>query len=528
MILIWLIIIPLFAAVVSWISARRSIFWSRWICLIGLLADILLVLFLWIEHSPQLSYSGWIAAIDFEWVPQWGIRFQLSMDGLSLLMVVLTVFLGMTAVVCSWTEIQERVGFFHFNLMACLAGIIGVFLATDLILFYFFWEVMLVPMYLLIGIWGHENRIYAAIKFFIFTQASGLFMLIAILGLYFVHRQMTGTYTFNYFELMGTSPAAWTAFALMLGFFVAFAVKLPAVPFHTWLADAHTEAPTAGSVILAGLLLKTGGYGLIRFVLPLFPEAAKVWAPVAMTVGIIGILYGATLAFAQTDLKRLVAYTSISHLGFVLLGVFAGNDLALSGAIMQMIAHGVSTGALFILVGMLQERIGTRDLNRMGGLWATVPRMSGVTLIFALASLGLPGLGNFIGEFLVLIGTYRAEPLMAVPAAIGLVLSAVYSLRIMARAFYGATRSDFSISDLSMREAGLMATMVLAIVWLGMFPQTVLNAADSAVKAVQNRTRVEAITAGGPQTATLRPRLQETLLRQGRSRGPAPNNGIVR
>src|SRR5208337_3244544 len=243
---------------------------------------------------------------------------------------------------------------------------------------------MLVPMYLLIGIWGHENRIYAAIKFFIFTQAGGLFMLIAILGFYFVHGQMTESYTFNYFELLGTSLTKSTAFLLMLGFFIAFAVKLPAVPFHTWLADAHTEAPTAGSVILAGLLLKTGGYGLIRFILPLFPEASKMLAPIAMTAGVVGIIYGALLAFSQTDLKRLVAYTSISHLGFVLLGVFAGNDLAILGAIVQMIAHGISTGALFILVGMLQERIGTRDMNQMGGLWATVPRMSGMALVFVL------------------------------------------------------------------------------------------------------------------------------------------------
>lgn len=527
MILIWLIIIPLLAGVASWMSAHRSVLLSRWICLTGLFADILLVLFLWIEHSPQLSSSAWIATTSFEWVPQWGIGFQLSMDGLSLLMVALTVFLGIAAVVCSWTEIQEGAGFFHFNLMSCLAGIIGVFLATDLILFYVFWEAMLVPMYLLIGIWGHENRIYAAIKFFIFTQAGGLFMLIAILGLYFVHGQTTGVYTFNYFELLGTPLIGWTAFVLMLGFFIAFAVKLPAVPLHTWLADAHTEAPTAGSVILAGLLLKTGGYGLIRFILPLFPETSNTWAPIAMTAGIIGILYGASLAFAQTDLKRLVAYTSISHLGFVLLGVFAGNDLALFGAIMQMIAHGISTGALFILVGMLQERLGTRDLGKMGGLWTTMPRMSGVTLIFALASLGIPGLGNFIGEFLVFVGTYQANVWMAVPAAIGLVLSAAYSLRIMARVFYGATSSDLSIPDLSMRETGLMATMVLVIVWLGMFPQTVLNAAAPTVKAIQNRTRVETVTSARPQATTPTSGLQETL-RMGLSSGLARHDGIDR
>ncbi len=502
MILILLIIVPLLAGVASWMAASRGTLWSRWICLIGLLTDALIILVLWLECSPQLSSSSWILTVDHEWVPQWGMGLQFSMDGLSLLMVTLTVFMGITAVICSWTEIQENVGFFHFNLMSCLAGIIGVFLATDLILFYVFWEVMLIPMYLLIGIWGHENRIYAAIKFFIFTQAGGLFMLIAILGLYFVHGQMTESYTFNYFELLGTSLTKSTAFLLMLGFFIAFAVKLPAVPFHTWLADAHTEAPTAGSVILAGLLLKTGGYGLIRFILPLFPEASKMLAPIAMTAGVIGIIYGALLAFAQTDLKRLVAYTSISHLGFVLLGVFAGNDLAILGAIVQMIAHGISTGALFILVGMLQERIGTRDMNQMGGLWATVPRMSGMALVFVLASLGLPGLANFIGEFLVLVGTYEANPWMTVAAASGLILSVVYSLRIMARVFYGPKKSGQSIRDLSIRETGLMAAMVLATFWLGIFPQTMIDVANTTVKAIQNKTGIQATVSIVHQAAT--------------------------
>jgi NADH-quinone oxidoreductase subunit M len=289
------------------------------------------------------------------------------MDGLSLLLVLLTVLLGLMAVVASWSEIRERVGFFHFNLLWVLAGIVGVFLALDLFLFYVFWEMMLVPMYFLIGIWGHESRIYAAIKFFIFTQASSLLMLLAIVTLFFLHHQQFGVYTFDYIALLGTPLGPGMAMWLMLGFFVAFAVKLPVVPFHTWLPDAHTEAPTAGSVILAGLLLKTGAYGLLRFVVPLFPEAARAFAPAAMVLGVIGILYGAVLAFAQTDLKRLVAYTSISHLGFVVLGIFAWNEWALQGAVMQMICHGLSTGALFILVGALQERLQTRDMGRMGG-----------------------------------------------------------------------------------------------------------------------------------------------------------------
>ena len=320
MTLIWLIIIPLIAGIVSWVSARKNPVWARWISLSALFAQMLIIISLWIGHAIELD-SGhntvWIASVDWSWVPQLGIGFRLAMDGLSLLMVALTSLLGIAAVICSWTEIKDGVGFFHFNLMSCLAGIVGVFLAMDLVLFYFFWEVMLVPMYFLIGIWGHENRVYASIKFFIFTQAGGLLMLIAILGLYFLHGSSTGVYTFNYFDLLGTPLSSWSSMFLMLGFFAAFAVKLPVVPFHTWLPDAHTEAPTAGSVILAGLLLKTGAYGLIRFILPLFPAAAHTLAPVAMMLGVIGIIYGALLAFAQTDLKRLVAYSSVSHLGFV-------------------------------------------------------------------------------------------------------------------------------------------------------------------------------------------------------------------
>jgi NADH-quinone oxidoreductase subunit M len=347
--------------------------------------------------------------INYEWIPQYGISFHLALDGLSLLLIVLTVFLGLLSVLVSWNQITERIGFFHFNLLWILAGITGVFLALDLFLFYFFWEVMLIPMYFIIAIWGYENRIYAAFKFFIYTQASGLLMLIAILALYFTHGAETGNYTFDYNQLLGTSLSSPASMWIMLGFLIAFAVKLPLVPFHNWLPDAHTEAPTAGSVILAGLLLKTGAYGILRFVLPLFPQASIDFAPYGMMLGTIGILYGAKLAFAQRDFKRLVAYSSVSHMGFVMLGVYAFNQLALQGVVMQMLAHGISTGALFIIVGAIQKRIHTRDLEEMGGFWELAPRMGGITLLFTMASLGLPGLGNFIAEFLILSGTFQAS-----------------------------------------------------------------------------------------------------------------------
>jgi len=488
MILIWLIAILMIGGLLAWLFSLRNHLLARWTALIALIIDFVLVLNIWIQGN-SIGFNEWIENVKIPWIESFGISFHLAMDGLSLLMVLLTVFLGILSVLTSWKEITERVGFFHFNLMWILAGIVGVFLAMDLFLFYFFWEVMLIPMYFLIGIWGHENRIYAAIKFFIFTQASGLLMLLAILGLYFVHHSQTGVYTYDYFDLLGTAIAPGIAKWLMFGFLIAFIVKLPAVPVHNWLPDAHTEAPTAGSVILAGLLLKTGAYGLLRFVLPLFPQAAIDFAPWGMFLGVLGILYGAKLAFAQTDLKRLVAYTSVSHMGFVMLGVFAFNELALQGVVVQMIAHGLSTGALFILVGQLYERIHTRDLNRMGGLWEKVPRMGGVGMFFALASLGLPGLANFVAEFLILLGTYQANIVAAIFASLGLVAATVYSLRIVQRVFHGNQVEEWTLPDLNIRESLIMGSMIVILVWIGLYPQNVIDTAKPTINKVQQKIK---------------------------------------
>jgi len=395
MILVLLILNLLLGGGLAWLAGRWSASAARWTALVVTLFELLFVGLLWLRLEPAEG-SPWLAGIVADWIPNFSVKLILLMDGVSLLLITLTAVLGVLAVLVSWREIQENVGFYYFNLLCVLAGVIGVFTALDLFLFYVCWELMLIPMFLLIANWGHAHRKAAAIKFFLFTQLSGLLMLVAILGLALTHFQATGAITFDYRALLGTAPGSlW----LMLGFFVAFAVKLPAFPLHTWLPDAHTEAPTAGSLLLAGLLLKTGAYGLIRFILPLFPEAAAAFAPIAMTLGVIGILYGAVLAFAQTDFKRMVAYTSVSHLGFVLLAVFAMNLLALQGAVVQMLAHGFSTGALFVLAGALQERLHTRDLRRMGGLWTLMPRMGAVALFFAMAALGLPGLGNFVAEF---------------------------------------------------------------------------------------------------------------------------------
>jgi NADH-quinone oxidoreductase subunit M len=518
MILAWLIIVPMAAGLLAWPMGRRHPGWSRWISLVALAINLILALILLVRQADLLTITPggpWLAEINPAWIPQLGISFHLAVDGLSLVLVLLTAFLGMTAVGSAWTEIKERVGFFYFNLMWVLAGITGVFLSLDLFLFYFFWEMMLVPMYFVIALWGHENRIYAAIKFFLFTQISGLLMLLAIIGLYFVHGQNTGVYTFDYGQLLGTSMSEVTAMWLMLGFLAAFLVKLPAVPLHTWLPDAHTEAPTPGSVILAGLLLKTGAYGLLRFVVPLFPGAAFDFAPAAMFLAILGILYGALLAFSQTDLKRLVAYTSVSHMGFVLLGVFVWNELALQGVVLQILCHGISTGALFILVGAIQKRMHTRDMREMGGLWATMPRLAAVAMLFALASLGLPGLGNFVGEILILFGTYRDSVPAAILATLGLISATIYALWMIQVTFHGANQEGRRLPDLSGREATVMGAMVVAILWLGLYPQPVFKTTAPALHHLeQTGTRKQVVA---------RPPAEAIVLSETGNHPPAPS-----
>jgi NADH-quinone oxidoreductase subunit M len=482
-----LIVLPISGGILSWILNN----WSRLLALIAsmvfLAVDILLLLSV-VPHMagfPAPSNNAFFfMEVRASWIPQLGISFHLAMDGLSFLLCALTLFLGLVALGASWREISENVGFFYFNSMLVVAGILGVFLSVDLFLFFFFWELMLVPMYFIISIWGHENRGPASMQFFIFTQASGLLMLFSILGLFFIHWKAYGNYTFDFRELthLPITPRASTL--LMLGFSIAFAVKLPAVPLHTWLPDAHTEAPTSGSVILAGLLLKTGAYGFLRFIWALFPGPALRVSPIAMAIGASGILYGAVLTFAQDDFKRLVAYSSISHMGFILLGIFAGNTQALLGAVLLMISHGISSGALFVISGFIQQRLHSRDLKAMGGLIAVAPRISGCGIIFTLAAIGVPGMGNFAGELLILMGTARVSLILTVVASLGIVLSAVYGLRLIQRAFFGPKKVGSKFQDLSVRESALMIFMLIAIFWLGLFPRPVLDTARDSLKAV--------------------------------------------
>jgi len=493
MIVIWLITVLFVGGLLAWLSGAIHKHLPRLIAVAALIVDVALLLTLLPDLNTGAASAQWLVLEKWQWIPRFGIHLQFGIDGLSLLMLFLTLFLGVIACGSAWSEIDERSGFFYFNLLWTLASIIGVFTALDLFLFFFFWEVMLIPMYLIIAIWGHENRAYAAMKFFLFTQISGLLLLVAIICLAWFHSVQMGWFSFDYFELQAVILDGNLEMLVMLGFFIAFATKLPVFPLHSWLPDAHSQAPTAGSVLLAGVLLKTGAYGLIRFAVPLFPEAALTFAPVAMTIAVIGILYCAKLAFAQNDIKRLIAYTSVSHMGFVLLGIYAWNLLGLQGAVMTMLAHGLSAAALFMLAGGLQHRLHTRDMEQMGGLWAQLPKMSAMALFFSIAALGMPGLGNFIGEFLVLLGAFQENRLLTVLAALGLVLASVYSLWVIQKVFHGTGHSasqgaggiaSGKVSDLSMGELLCYSAMVIGLVWMGMYPQSFLDLSQPALDAL--------------------------------------------
>ncbi|MCM2359658.1 MAG: NADH-quinone oxidoreductase subunit M [Geobacteraceae bacterium] len=419
--------------------------------------------------------AGFLLWEDLPWIEGFGIRYTVGMDGISLLMVILTAFITVIALAVSWRGIRERVALHYLLILVMESGIMGVFLSLDLILFYLFWEVMLVPMFLLIGIWGHGRRIYSAVKFFLYTMFGSLLMLLAIIGVYLVHGSETGSYTFALPALVNTRIAPDLAGWLFAAFLLAFAIKVPLFPLHTWLPDAHTDAPTAGSVLLAGLLLKTGAYGIIRFGYPLFPQAAASFAPLLTVLAVVGIIYGSWVAYAQTDMKRLVAYSSVGHMGFVALGIAAWTPVSLSGSVLQMVNHGVTTGALFALVGMLDERAETREIAAFGGLWGKIPLFSAFFLLFSMASAGLPGLNNFAGEFIILAGSFRVSPLAVVLAFIGIILPLVYTVRLVQQLLFVTERQPLALADISLREGGVLAVLALAAIYLGVHPAPVLD-----------------------------------------------------
>ena len=436
---------------------------------------------------------GFQLGSSLEWIPQWGIGYETGIDGVSLWMVMLTTFLMPLAVLASWT-VEKQVRPYFVFLLALETGMLGVFCALDMFLFYLFWEATLVPMYFLIGMWGYGRRIYAAMKFFLFTLVGSLLMLAAILFLYF----QAGEPTFDYRTLLGTPLSLDVQRLLFLGFFASFAVKVPLVPLHTWLPDAHTEAPTAGSVLLAGVLLKMGAYGLIRFGIPLFPDAARELVPLLIGLSLAGIVYGAIVAAVQRDLKRLIAYSSVAHLGFVVLGIFVGTVEGMSGGIIQMVSHGISTGALFMLVGILYERRHTRLIADFGGLAKTVPVLAGIFLFVTMSSIGLPGLNGFVGEFSILVGTFLSYRWWVVPAAFGVVLAAIYLLWAYQRVFYGPVTApeNEGIRDLRPRELAMLAPLLVLIVGIGVYPKPILDRINPAAEKVVRQLNDSSVLPG--------------------------------
>lgn len=478
-----IVFVPLAGGLIALTCAKNDVI-SRWIALAATLCDLLLVLFLFaIEPGPHIS-GGWILVEDFSWIQSMGIRFTLAIDGISLLLILLTSILGVMGVLVSWNEIQRHVKAFHFFLLAIQTGVLGVFLATDLFVFFLFWELQSVPMFFLIGIWGHERRIYASVKFALFSISGSLLMMMALVSLYLVHANQTGEYTFSFLKLMNTSLSWHAEILLFSAFVLSFIIKVPLVPFHTWLPDAHTEAPTAGSVILAGLLLKTGTYALVRFGFPLFPDAAQFFTPFLIFTGLAGIFYAGWIALVQEDLKRLVAYSSIAHMGLIIVGIGVWNITTLSGSVLQMINHGITTSALFIMTGMLDERLHTRRLYDLGGLWKRVPLWSGFFLFFALASIGLPGLNNFPGEILILIGTFRTMPWTAMAGFLGLLWTVVYVMKMLQCSLWGKDKSETEVTDLSARELAILVPLCLGVFWLGLHPGPALEIIEASVAEI--------------------------------------------
>jgi NADH-quinone oxidoreductase subunit M len=438
------------------------------------------------------------------WLPTWGISYHLGIDGLSLWLVILTTFLTPIALVASWSSIGNRVKEFNVFMLLLETGMLGVFFALDLFLFYIFWEAMLIPMYFLIGIWGHDRRIYAAVKFFLYTMAGSVLMLVAFLVLY----QASGTNSFDLLKLQRVSLDPSLQGWLFAAFALAFAIKVPMWPFHTWLPDAHVEAPTAGSVILAGVLLKMGGYGFLRLAIPLFPDAARDFAPLIGVLAVVGIIYGALVSLVQPDMKKLVAYSSVSHLGFVMLGIAAMTTTAVTGAVYQMLNHGISTGALFLMVGMLYDRRHTRLISEFGGLKTVMPWFSAIFLLICLSSIAVPGLNGFVGEFLILVGSWAFSPALTVAASLGVILAAAYVLWMVQRVLYGEVTNpkNEKLADLSPREFGVLIPLVALAIFMGvaspLFTRKIEPSVDALVARMKaSRAASAALVAPPPAAA---------------------------
>jgi NADH-quinone oxidoreductase subunit M len=474
--LVWL---PTLGAAALLLLDRRDTRRLRQVALAVTAATFIVSGLLWIGFDR--ARPGMQFAEQRAWIPGAGISYHLGVDGISLLLVLLTALLMPLCILSAWTQVTTRVKEFLVAMCLLETGMLGVFVALDLFLFFVFWEAMLVPMYLIIGVWGGPRRVYAAVKFILYTMAGSALMLLAILTLYFL--QDARTASFDYAVVMQLRIPPSLQVPLFLAFALAFAIKVPMVPFHTWLPDAHVEAPTAGSVILAGVLLKMGTYGFLRFGLPIFPDAAVRLAPVIVILALVGILYGAWVSTVQPDMKKLIAYSSVSHLGYVMLGLFTFTAQGLSGGILQMANHGLSTGALFLLVGMIYERRHSRLIADFGGLWAVVPVFSAILMLVTFSSIGLPGLNGFVGEFLILVGAFQWSRPAAVLGTAGIVFAAVYLLWMYQRVVFGEVRHDANrrLPDLNAREIWTLVPILVLIVWIGVYPKPFTAVTETAV-----------------------------------------------
>ena len=480
-ILTFLIFFPLLGALLLLFADRKKTLYIKVFTLVFSVVEFgisLPLFFLFDEKTKGMQFMEKVP-----WFPEWGISYLLGIDGISLLLLLLTTFLTVICVLCSWKAIEDKVKEYYITFLFLETAMIGTLCALDLVLFYIFWELMLIPMYLLIGIWGGPRRIYAAIKFFLFTMAGSVLMLIAIIALYFLHYRTTGVYTFNVLDLYQASIPVVKQYWFFAAFALSFAIKVPMFPLHTWLPDAHTEAPTAGSVILAGVLLKMGTYGFLRFAIPFFPAAAYDAVPLISTLAIIGIIYGAVVSMMQPDLKRLIAFSSVSHLGYVMLGMFAFNMQGVEGSIYQMLNHGISTGGLFLIVGMLYERRHTRMIADFGGLAKVMPVFAVFFMIITLSSIALPGTNGFVGEFLILLGAFKNNMWYGVLATTGVILGAAYMLWMFQRVMFGVVTKEENkkLKDLGKREVLILTAMVFFIILMGVYPKMFFKKMDTSV-----------------------------------------------